>query len=238
MHNRSDHILVNKNSQIPKSLGIQHTKISWVHFRLVMDKAWAPRGRPNFDNDRQHVECFEWTELRNGLLHCFGRCSSIRRGYMPLFYMNGGVNRIQRIINWPFRTCNICWVHGLIVRQPFNPVGVYWNYSFLTFRLLHANKSQLKPKSPGKMRKRVQDLLFEFWRFVVLINGSLGGIRHTLLSELKSIPACRSEASTLARTMQKPVILDTKFGPSNCWPRCVKSSCWEMTVARYNHPFL
>ena len=114
---------------------------------------------------------------------------------------------------------------------------IYWNYSFPTVRQIQANKPdivlldrQLKTmyviefSAPAEnnivmkeeeKRTKYRDLLFELRRLypdhtvkiVVLIIGALGGIRHTLLSELKIIPACRNSAEILAGRMQKAIIL-------------------------------
>ena len=114
---------------------------------------------------------------------------------------------------------------------------IYWNYSFPTVRQIQANKPdivlldhQLKTmyviefSAPAEnnivlkeeeKRTKYRDLLFELRRLypdhtvkiVVLIIGALGGIRHTLLSDLKIIPACRNSAEILAGRMQKAIIL-------------------------------
>ena len=114
---------------------------------------------------------------------------------------------------------------------------IYWNYSFPTVRQIQANKPdivlldhQLKAmyvivfSAPAEnnivlreeeKRTKNRDLLFELRRLsldhtvkiLVLIIGVLRGIRHTLLSELKIIPACRNLAEILVGRMQKAVIL-------------------------------
>nr|CAH7743830.1 unnamed protein product [Callosobruchus chinensis] len=43
--------------------------------------------------------------------------------------------------------------------------------------------------------------------FMVMVIGSLGGMRNTLLSALRAIPVCRAAAHILAARMQKAVIL-------------------------------
>lgn len=114
---------------------------------------------------------------------------------------------------------------------------IYWNYSFSTLRLIQANKpdivlldQQLKAmfiiefSAPAEVniarkeeekRTKYQDLLFQLRRMypeytvrlVVLVIGSLGGMRSTFLAEIKSIPACQPVAHILAGRMQKAVIL-------------------------------
>lgn len=114
---------------------------------------------------------------------------------------------------------------------------IYWNYSFPTLRQLRANKPDvvlldhqqraiyvIEFSAPAEInitlkeeekRAKYQDLVYELRRLhpghsvklVVFIIGSLGGIRHTLLSDLRKIPACQNMANILASRMQKAVIL-------------------------------
>jgi hypothetical protein len=114
---------------------------------------------------------------------------------------------------------------------------VYWNFAFSTTQQIQANKPDivLLDKEAKSMyviefsapaetnitvkeehkRTKYQDLLFELKRLypenniqlVVLIIGVLGGMKDTLLSELRKIPACQASAETLAASMQKAVIL-------------------------------
>ena len=114
---------------------------------------------------------------------------------------------------------------------------IYWNFSFPTLRQIQANKPDVvlldhqtkamfviefsAPAEPNivlkeeEKRTKYRDLLFELRRLypdhsvelVILIIGSLGGTRHTLLSEIQKIPACRDKAHILAGGMQKAVIL-------------------------------
>ena len=114
---------------------------------------------------------------------------------------------------------------------------IYWNYSFPTVRLIQANRPGivlldhqtkvmyviefLAPAETNitlkeeEKRTKYRDLRYELQvlypdysvRMVVLIIGVLGGMRPTLLSALKTIPACQKSAEWLAGQMQKAVIL-------------------------------
>ncbi|CAH1163505.1 unnamed protein product [Phaedon cochleariae] len=114
---------------------------------------------------------------------------------------------------------------------------IYWNFSFPTLRQIQANKPDIvlldhhskamfviefsAPAEPnivlkeGEKRTKYRDLLFELRRLypdhsvelVILIIGSLGSTRHTLLSEIQKTPACRDKAHILTGGMQKAVIL-------------------------------
>ncbi|CAG9815370.1 unnamed protein product [Phaedon cochleariae] len=114
---------------------------------------------------------------------------------------------------------------------------IYWNFSFPTLRQIQANKPDVvlldhqtkamfgiefsAPVEPNTVlkeedkRTKYRDLLFGLRRLypdhsvelVILIIGSLGGTRHTLLSEILKIPACSDKAHILAGGMQKAVIL-------------------------------
>lgn len=114
---------------------------------------------------------------------------------------------------------------------------IYWNFSFSTLGLVRANKPDIvlldhlqkamyiiEFSAPAEVnialkeeekRTKYQDLLYQMRRLypdhtvslVVLVIGSLGGMKTTLLSALRSIPACRNSANILAGRMQKAVIL-------------------------------
>src|SRR5699024_8136098 len=114
---------------------------------------------------------------------------------------------------------------------------IYWNFPITTVRHLPANKpdvllldkqekclfviefsapaeNNIKTKEEEK-RTKYQELITELRqlypghrvKLVVLIIGSLGGVPHSLLSELKQIPVCRATAYSLACRMQKAVLL-------------------------------
>nr|CAH7737135.1 unnamed protein product [Callosobruchus chinensis] len=65
------------------------------------------------------------------------------------------------------------------------------------------------------LRTKYQELLGQLRRLwpdyavslLVMVIGSLGGMRNTLLSALRAIPVCRAAAHILAARMQKAVIL-------------------------------
>nr|CAH7758250.1 unnamed protein product [Callosobruchus chinensis] len=114
---------------------------------------------------------------------------------------------------------------------------IYWNYSFPTLELVQANKPDIVPldhqqktmfviefSAPAevnivskKEEKRIkyQELLGQLRRLwpdyavslLVMVIGSLGGMRNTLLSALRVMPVCRAAAHILAARMQKAVIL-------------------------------
>ena len=114
---------------------------------------------------------------------------------------------------------------------------IYWNFSFATTRLLQATKpdivlfdfdekiiyviefsapaeTNITTKEEEK-RLKYQPLLFELRqlhrgfkvKIVVLIIGSLGGMKQSFVSELEIIRVCRRNATILAGQMQKAVIL-------------------------------
>nr|CAH7728943.1 unnamed protein product [Callosobruchus chinensis] len=112
-----------------------------------------------------------------------------------------------------------------------------WNYSFPTLELVQANKPDIvlldhqqktmfviEFSAPAEVnivskeeekRTKYQELLGQLGRLwpdyavslLVMVIGSLGGMRNTLLSALRAIPVCRAAAHILATRMQKPVIL-------------------------------
>ena len=114
---------------------------------------------------------------------------------------------------------------------------IYWDYSFCTVGPITANRPDIvlfdkltkslfviefSAPAEGNItakeeekRIKYQELLFKLRRLYpnysvalkVLVIGVLGGAKDTLLSELKSIPACRSKATELASTKRKAVIL-------------------------------
>ena len=114
---------------------------------------------------------------------------------------------------------------------------IYWNYSFPTLELVHANKPDIvlldhqqktmfviEFSAPAEVnivskeeekRAKYQDLLGQLRRLwpdytvslLVMVIGSLGGMRDTLLSALRKMPVCRAAAHILAARMQKAVIL-------------------------------
>nr|CAH7766629.1 unnamed protein product [Callosobruchus chinensis] len=114
---------------------------------------------------------------------------------------------------------------------------IYWNYSFPTPGLVQANKPDIvlldhqqktmfviEFSAPAKVnivskeeekRTKYQELLGQLRRLwpdyavslLVMVIGSLGGMRNTLLSALRAIPVCRAAAHILAARMQKAVIL-------------------------------
>nr|CAH7747789.1 unnamed protein product [Callosobruchus chinensis] len=122
---------------------------------------------------------------------------------------------------------------------------IYWNYSFPTLELVQANKSDIvlldhqqkamfviEFSAPAEVnivskeeekRTKYQELLGQLRRLwpdyvvslLVMVIGSLGGMRNTLLSALRAIPVCRAAAHILAARMQKAVILGKWFSPSN-----------------------
>lgn len=114
---------------------------------------------------------------------------------------------------------------------------IYWNFSFSTIRHLQANKPDVvlldkrnkamyiiefsAPADPNisvkeeEKRTKYRPLQFDLKQLfpghsviiIVLIIGALGGIRPTLLDNLKKIPHCTTSAVILAEQMQKAVIL-------------------------------
>nr|CAH7738014.1 unnamed protein product [Callosobruchus chinensis] len=96
---------------------------------------------------------------------------------------------------------------------------IYWNYSFPTLELVNIVSKE------EKKRIKYQELLGQLRRLwpdyavsqLVMVIGSLGGMRNTLLSALRVIPVCRAAAHILAARMQKAVILGAwKYvSPSN-----------------------
>nr|CAH7715135.1 unnamed protein product [Callosobruchus chinensis] len=116
---------------------------------------------------------------------------------------------------------------------------IYWNYSFPTLELVQANKPDIvlpdhqqktmfviEFSAPAEVnivskedekRTKYQELLGQLRRLwpdyavslLVMVIGSLGGMRNTLLSALRAIPVCRAAAHILAARMQKAVILGT-----------------------------
>ncbi|XP_021925527.1 uncharacterized protein LOC110832658 [Zootermopsis nevadensis] len=114
---------------------------------------------------------------------------------------------------------------------------IYWNYSFPTTRQLTATKpdivlidtsgctmyviefsapaeTNIVVKEAEKLTK-YQDLVFELRqlypgftvKLVVLIIGVLGGVKSSLLADIKLIPACQRNAEALLSRMQKAVLL-------------------------------
>nr|CAH7756870.1 unnamed protein product [Callosobruchus chinensis] len=114
---------------------------------------------------------------------------------------------------------------------------IYWNYSFPTLELVQANKPDIvlldhqqktmfviEFSAPAEVnivskeeekRTKYQELLGQLRRLwpnyavslLVMVIGSLGGMRNTLLSALRAMPVCRAAAHILAARMQKAVIL-------------------------------
>lgn len=114
---------------------------------------------------------------------------------------------------------------------------IWWNYSFSTTRQLEATKPDIvlldnlshamfviEFSAPAETnmaakeiekRTKYQDLLCELRqmypgysvKLVVLIVGVLGGVKCSLVENLKCIPACRARADALASAMQKAVLL-------------------------------
>nr|CAH7718610.1 unnamed protein product [Callosobruchus chinensis] len=114
---------------------------------------------------------------------------------------------------------------------------IYWNYSFPTLELVQANKPDIvlldhqqktmfviEFSAPAEVnivskeeekRTKYQELLGQLRRLwpdyavslLVMVIGSLGGMRNTLLFALRAIPVCRAAAHILAARMQKAVIL-------------------------------
>nr|CAH7728313.1 unnamed protein product [Callosobruchus chinensis] len=87
----------------------------------------------------------------------------------------------------------------------------------LTFHLQalsHRHAVNIVSKKEEK-RTKYQELLGQLRRLwpdyavslLVMVIGSLGGMRNTLLSALRAIPVCRAAAHILAARMQKAVIL-------------------------------
>nr|CAH7760929.1 unnamed protein product [Callosobruchus chinensis] len=101
-----------------------------------------------------------------------------------------------------------------------------------------------KQKAEEEKRNKYQELLRQLRRLwpdyavslLVMVIGSLGGMRNTLLSALRVMPVCRAAAHILAARMQKAVILGSLRllrahdfnGPSDCSPHGVRSSHWVM----------
>nr|CAH7729160.1 unnamed protein product [Callosobruchus chinensis] len=111
---------------------------------------------------------------------------------------------------------------------------IYWNYSFATLELVHSNKPDIVlldhqqktiefsapaevniVSKEGEKGAKYQELLGHLRRLwpdyavslLVMVIGSLGGMRNTLLSALRAMPVCRAAAHILAARMQKAVIL-------------------------------
>lgn len=114
---------------------------------------------------------------------------------------------------------------------------LYWNFSFATIRHVQANKPDIvlldklaraiyviefsAPAEPNVVQKeeekqtKYQPLVFELKqlfpghsvKIIVLIIGALGGIRNTMLQNIKAIPHCRGPAISLLGRMQKSIIL-------------------------------
>nr|CAH7757184.1 unnamed protein product [Callosobruchus chinensis] len=141
---------------------------------------------------------------------------------------------------------------------------IYWTYSFPTLELVHANKSDIvlldhqqktmfviEFSAPAEVnivskeeekRTKYQELLGQLRRLwpdyavslLVMVIGSLGGMRNTLLSALRAIPVCHAAAHILAECRRRSslgpfVCLGcTIRGPSYCSPHGVRSSHWVM----------
>lgn len=114
---------------------------------------------------------------------------------------------------------------------------IYWNFSFSTIRQIQANKPDIvlldkltksiyviEFSAPAEInlilkeeekRTKYIPLVYELKQLfpghsvqtVVLIIGALGGIRATLLANIKIIPHCTRSADFLAGQMQKAIIL-------------------------------
>nr|CAH7748892.1 unnamed protein product [Callosobruchus chinensis] len=114
---------------------------------------------------------------------------------------------------------------------------IYWNYSFPTLELVQANKPDIvlldhqqktmfviEFSAPAEVNivskeeekwTKYQELLGQLRRLwpgytvslLVMVIGSLGGMRNTLLFALRAMPVCRAAAHILAARMQKAVIL-------------------------------
>nr|CAH7731154.1 unnamed protein product [Callosobruchus chinensis] len=115
---------------------------------------------------------------------------------------------------------------------------IYWNYSFPTLELVQANKPDIvlldhqqktmfviEFSAPAEVnivskeeekRTKYQELLGQLRRLwpdyavslLVMVIGSLGGMRNTLLSALRAIPVCRAVAHILAARMQKASVVE------------------------------
>nr|CAH7729519.1 unnamed protein product [Callosobruchus chinensis] len=120
---------------------------------------------------------------------------------------------------------------------------IYWNYSFLTLEHVQANKPDIvlldhqqktmfviEFSAPAEenivskeeeKRTKYQELLGQLRRLwldyavslLVMVIGSLGGMRNTLLSTVRVMPVCRAAAHILAA--------------SDCSPHGVRSSHWR-----------
>ena len=118
---------------------------------------------------------------------------------------------------------------------------IYWNYALPTARLLRANKPDitlldLRTKEifviefscPAEIninnkeiekRDKYRDLIFELEKLypgykvklVVLIIGSLGGMKPNFVKELETVPVCRTQSVMLSCRMQKAAILGSLY---------------------------
>nr|CAH7723069.1 unnamed protein product [Callosobruchus chinensis] len=114
---------------------------------------------------------------------------------------------------------------------------IYWNYSLPTLELVQVNQPDvilldyqqktmfvIEFSAPAEVNivskeeekwTKYQELLGQHRRLwpdyavslLVMVIGSLGGMRNTLLSALRAMPVCRAAAHVLAARMQKAVIL-------------------------------
>nr|CAH7732997.1 unnamed protein product [Callosobruchus chinensis] len=69
---------------------------------------------------------------------------------------------------------------------------------------------------------------------LVMVIGSLGGMRNTLLSALRAMPVCRAAAHILAARMQKAVILGgSKKGVAGCRDNLLIDRCVTQDTVQY-----
>nr|CAH7738675.1 unnamed protein product [Callosobruchus chinensis] len=164
-------------------------------------------------------------------------CSHIWGAAAPttLSILDAVQRREIRLIGDPALTCHLQTLSHRAVGDIESVVEnercrIYWNYSFPTLELVQANKPDIvlldhqqktifviEFSAPAEEEKQTkyQKLLGQLRRLwqdyavslLVMVIGSLGGMRNTLLSALRVMPVFRAAAHILAARMQKAVIL-------------------------------
>nr|CAH7747650.1 unnamed protein product [Callosobruchus chinensis] len=84
---------------------------------------------------------------------------------------------------------------------------IYWNYSFPTLELVQATKPDIVLLDHQRCSALSFRHLPRLHCLLVMVIGSLGGMRSALLSALRAMPVWRAAAHILAARIQKAVIL-------------------------------